>query len=172
MSWENAIETANKLLDAQRRRADASTPAEAEAIITAAGAALRDESSNVVALLRAQSLDNLANRLTVAIEGFAAFARNPNRSEIRLVNVIDDHLRLLILELRPLVVRAGAQQPAATDVFPVSATVTALLRVPELDAYVGRLSAVAAFEEEALDAASVPVGLPQAVSLRVPVAQA
>lgn len=134
MTWESALETASKLLDAQRRRAAASTPAEADAIISTAGVTLADESPGVVALLRAQGADNLANRLTVACEVFAAFARNPNRSEIRLMNVIDDHLRLLILDLRPLVARTGAQQGAATDILPASATAAALFMLAVTDA--------------------------------------
>jgi hypothetical protein len=134
MTWESALGTASKLLDAQRRRVAVSTPAEADAIIAAAGITLAAESPDVAALLRAQSADNLANRLAVASDVFAAFARTPNRNEIRLVNVIDDHLRLLILDLRPLVARTGPQQGAATDVLPTSAVAAALFVLALTDA--------------------------------------
>ena len=272
MTWESTLETAGRLLDAQRRRVAAFTPAEADAIIAAAGVTLAAESPGVVALLRAQGADNLANRLAVTSDVFAAFARTPNRGEIRLMNVIDDHLRLLIIDLRLLVARTGAQQGAATDVLPASATAAALFvlavtdarlrfglrdsiaavlegaredasriltalravsdvrfrietldsgegllelgfrfndsfntvvapvvpghiteaqlqrvreamrteqniqfatfpRVPELRTYLDRLSAVVSFGDEALGDMPVPVGMPQALPLRMPVAQ-
>lgn len=134
MTWESALATSTRLIEAQKLRAKATTETDANTIIGDAGKLVSTESPQITALLRQQGLDALANRLTVAFEIFARFAERPPRNEIRLVNLIDDHLRLLMIELREIVARSGAGQQSAIDTLPPSANAAALFALAVTDA--------------------------------------
>ena len=119
MSWKSAVETATQLVEAQKKRVMAANPEDADAIIRSSAKLVHDQSASILTLLRAHD-SGLADRLTIAFDIFESFARTPAYNQIRLVNLIDDHLRILLLELRRIVARTGTGQRAAFEVLPPS----------------------------------------------------